>query len=1396
MALGDACLFRQRSMEGMAGGQLGAQLTLSSTPQDTDEIIRRAGIQVEEAEEPVLHTGETRILYQPYSLYLSELRHDASEASTSLVPAEAGLMSKWRMKDRMKTGCVALVLCLNIGVDPPDVIKIHPCARMECWIDPFSMTPQKALDAIGKNLQVQYERWQPRARYKLQLDPTVEEVKRLCSHCRKSAKNERVLFHYNGHGVPKPTVNGEIWLFNKSYTQYIPLSVYDLELWLGTPSIYVFDCSAAGVIVNAFCERPEWGVGNSPMPAMKDCILLAACAAHEMLPQSAELPADVFTSCLTTPIKIALRWFCSRSLLKDILDPELIDRIPGRQNDRKTPLGELNWIFTAITDTIAWNVLPRDLFQRLFRQDLLVASLFRNFLLAERIMRAANCTPQSCPSLPPTHQHPMWHAWDMAAEICLRQLPDLLSDPSIEFQPSPFFTEQLTAFEVWLEHGNSRKSPPEQLPIVLQVLLSQSHRFRALVLLGRFLDMGAWAVDLALSVGIFPYVLKLLQTTATELRQILVFIWTKILALDKSCQVDLVKDGGHQYFIKFLDSPDVCAEQQAMAAFVLAVIADGHPRGQAACIQAGLISICLMHIQAAVPREGHSTEAQPEPILLQWLCLCLGKLWDGAPEGQALAHRDNAKAILAPLLQEPQPEVRASATYALGTLVKMQTELASDTASAAEDEDEDGLNSERDIARSLLRVLCDGSPLVRAELAIALARLACGHNRLFRSAAAAYLKPPSSNIMSPTFTASRSAGYAALAFAGANVMDPSTGLRVGLEGTTPPRSMRSVMSSSSLPVTGNLQNSPSPEITYTEEARSLGNGSTSNGMSRSWRMRGEEGGVYVQCVAAVYALARDPSLRVASLGRQILRTVGVEVVVKPLIRANSGPGHQRQLSVPAIPPSPLPSGLVRSTSWVASTSGNLASTFRTPPPSPPSRPSYLTSPMGMRRVSSMEQFASAAAGPRDMSRLPLRISGDIGIATTSPVSRSTSSTGLVDPAMVAAGLASVSLEATLPQSTLYSWSCGHFSRPLLVPTIDDEDEVLARREARERMADEAIYKCQHSSVTKVSDQIASCDTSSEMGTKAVLFHPFVPLICIADEKETIRIWNYEDGQTINSFDNHNAPDKGVSKMCLLNELDNSLLLVASSDGSVRVWKDYMEKDKQRLATAWQTVQGHRPGSRGISAVVDWQQSSGLLYASGEISSIMVWDLYRELLLSSIPSRSDSCISAISASHTHSMQFGAGCGDGYVRIFDVRTSDMLVSAVKAHSQRVVGIDFQPGMDSVKMVSASQAGDIKFLDFRNNSSPYQSVEAHKGHLTCLAVHRHAPVIASGSAKQYIKIFSSTTGEPLSMVRYHNSFLGQRIGPVSCLSFHPYSVLLGAGATDSIVSVYAGGQGVTRG
>lgn len=43
---------------------------------------------------------------------------------------------------------------------------------------------------------------------------------------------------------------------------------------------------------------------QGPDSSLEEGILLAACGANEMLPQNPDLPADVFTSCLTTPIKV------------------------------------------------------------------------------------------------------------------------------------------------------------------------------------------------------------------------------------------------------------------------------------------------------------------------------------------------------------------------------------------------------------------------------------------------------------------------------------------------------------------------------------------------------------------------------------------------------------------------------------------------------------------------------------------------------------------------------------------------------------------------------------------------------------------------------------------------------------------------------------------------------------------------------------------------------------------------------------------------------------------------------------------------------------------------------------------------------------------------------------
>ena len=159
-------------------------------------------------------------------------------------------------------------------------------------------------------------------------------------------QSERVLFHYNGHGVPQPTSNGEVWVFNKNFTQYIPVSIHDLATWLGNPAIYVIDCSHAGVILDALKANASYGAGSAAAGAgggsgqqpfqrgsggatsgersgsmstepSRETIILAACGANQMLPQDSDLCADIFTACLTTPIKVAMRWCatCSAAAL-------------------------------------------------------------------------------------------------------------------------------------------------------------------------------------------------------------------------------------------------------------------------------------------------------------------------------------------------------------------------------------------------------------------------------------------------------------------------------------------------------------------------------------------------------------------------------------------------------------------------------------------------------------------------------------------------------------------------------------------------------------------------------------------------------------------------------------------------------------------------------------------------------------------------------------------------------------------------------------------------------------------------------------------------------------------------------------------------------------------------
>lgn len=1195
-------------------------------------------------------------------MYFTEKRHE----TTGKPVVTSFEISDWRQRDRLKTVSAALAICLNIGVEPPDQLKTNPGAKLEAWIDPTVPPVQKVIETIGKSLQSQYEQLAIRARYKQYLDPSVEETKKFCISLRRNAKDERVLLHYNGHGVPKPTASGEIWVFNKNYTQYIPVSLYDLQHWLQGPTMFIWDCSEAGNILNNYHrfidkheEEEEEAARRDPnyeKTNYRPYIHLAACAVKENLPTNPLLPADLFTACLTTPIEMALWFFVLQNPLKTNLTPERAKKLPGRPQERRTPLGELNWIFTAITDSIAWTTLPREFFRKFFRQDLMVAALFRNFLLAQRIMTVYGCHPQSYPALPDTHQHPLWATWDLAVDAMLAQLPMLERKETegieYEYQNSTFFTEQLTAFDIYLTRGDATaQKPPDQLPVVLQVLLSQQHRVRALVLLGRFLDLGPWAVQLALGIGIYPYVLKLLQSAAAELKPVMVFIWTRLIAVDVTCQQDLTKDGGYTYFAQLLKPQEGLpfVEHKAMCAFILAMVCKDYKNGQMVCNGTDIMSYCLIHLQ------------NEDALLRHWACLCISQLWKDLPEAKWRGIRENAYVKLATLAKDGSCEVRSAMVHAMTTFLGIP-DLTDEVA-----------RIEESVAWTILDMGNDGSPMVRNEFLMFLSTFILRFESKFMVAAFEQLQEEKEYELFPP-------------------QDDGQEHKMGLHYTRPENREKD----------GSIK--PSAQ-----------------GLSHNT--------VYMACWKHALVLSVDPHPEVQRAATSIVDYVHnallsskvgaqAQVLMSDIQRRAQKTAHRHTSSISqrnsmmGMPNSqPLPSpGLLRRTasllfqSFVGGTEEKERSTTTM---ANTSRPVNGNVSPEKAQVVSENKVTSSRMPAYHTVREPL--SGQCSQDEPQGAPRLPLQSKFLDwsvehflePQMK-------NTEADEPGSTEYN-------------------ERLWRRARNEGILRETQPLKPMAGTHKWNTQLGIINNGAQPAK--MTFHQFEDHLAVSDDGNTVSVWDWKKNTRLSRFSNGNPEGSTVSDMKFINEDDQAILLTGSSDGVIRVYRHYDTDHRIELASAWRALTYMVPSNVNSGMVFDWQQVTGHVLVAGDVRVIRVWNASQETCEMDIPARSGSCVTSLTSDQMTGNVFVAGFGDGAVRVFDrrLRAQDSMVKKWKDESDRqwIKNVHMQRGGQR-ELLSASRNGKVKIWDIRMDR-PLRSYQTTKDSLRTASVHEHLPVFS---------------------------------------------------------------------
>ncbi|KAI7525209.1 hypothetical protein KC331_g17672 [Hortaea werneckii] len=253
-----------------------------------------------------------------------------------------------------------------------------------------------------------------------------------------------------------------------------------------------------------------------------------------------------------------------------------------------------------------------------------------------------------------------------------------------------------------------------------------------------------------------------------------------------------------------------------------------------------------------------------------------------------------------------------------------------------------------------------------------------------------------------------------------------------------------------------------------------------------------------------------------------------------------------------------------------------------------------------------------------------------------------------------------------------------------------------------------------------------------------------------------------------------------------------MLMTGSSDGVIKVFRNYDDVKKVQLATSFRALSDLVVSDKmNAGLVFDWQQGLGRVLVAGDDRVIRVWQAGHELCIADIPARSGSCITSLTSDQVEGNVFVAGFGNGSVRAYDQRMSardSMIMDWVDRktdHRSWIVGVHLQRG-GMRELISAESNGGVRLWDIRMRKAVAGLPSPHNNprSLRSLSVHEHAPVFATGGADHTIRVYN-TQLKHLSSFEPYMSYLRlanvPRNAPITATAFHPHRMMLACGAVN---------------
>jgi regulator-associated protein of mTOR len=297
------------------------------------------------------------------------------------------------------------------------------------------------------------------------------------------------------------------------------------------------------------------------------------------------------------------------------------------------------------------------------------------------------------------------------------------------------------------------------------------------------------------------------------------------------------------------------------------------------------------------------------------------------------------------------------------------------------------------------------------------------------------------------------------------------------------------------------------------------------------------------------------------------------------------------------------------------------------------------------------------------------------------------------------------------------------------PGSTDYNERLWRRNRNDRI----IAKTQPQKETAGSNAWDRAKGFFNNGTQPVkmVFHQFEDHLVVTDDKDGIGVWDWKKAVRLNRFSNGNPGRSRITEVRLINEDDQALLMTGSSDGVMRLFRNYERAADVELVTAFRALTDLEPSNKAAGLVFDWQQSRGLILVALRTLSV----------------------------HEHAPVFAVGTDRHCVRVFSMM--DMENGNLTATS---IGTMATPTPSSAIVATAP-------------TSTITNSAVASG-----AVNTTIPNMSIGSLSAGARLISSF--EPYS------SFLHQSRGsPIAATAFHPHRMMIaGAALGDTHVNIYA--------